>query len=203
MGFPGAHNVRRRPQGLGVARDVSAPRIGDLSVRRTPGVSRSRIPLRRSHPQRQTNLANRVLCASGRSACGNRLPACGRRSSGVVLLARSPVGGKDSACICSERPTHPPLRHAWCQNLGHRTACDSAGHKWPRSEYPPTARPISTRSVSGLQSRWRILVASWLGGRCSCLTPLQHTEQRRPRLRGHQRYVRFVVTMPPQTTRSL
>jgi hypothetical protein len=30
MGFPGAHNVRRRPQGLGVARDVSAPRIGVL-----------------------------------------------------------------------------------------------------------------------------------------------------------------------------
>jgi hypothetical protein len=29
MGFPGAHNVRRRPQGLGVASDVSAPRIGD------------------------------------------------------------------------------------------------------------------------------------------------------------------------------
>jgi hypothetical protein len=28
MGFPGAHNVRRRPQGLGVARDVTAPRIG-------------------------------------------------------------------------------------------------------------------------------------------------------------------------------
>jgi hypothetical protein len=23
MGFPGAHNVRRRPQGLGVARDVT------------------------------------------------------------------------------------------------------------------------------------------------------------------------------------
>ena len=31
MGFPGAHNVRRRPQGLRVARDVSAPRIGDLA----------------------------------------------------------------------------------------------------------------------------------------------------------------------------
>jgi len=43
MDFPGAHNVRRRPQGLGVARDVSAPRIGDLSVRRNPGVSRSQI----------------------------------------------------------------------------------------------------------------------------------------------------------------
>jgi hypothetical protein len=46
MEYPGAHNVRRRPQGLGVARDVSAPRIGDLSVRRTPGVSRWRIPYR-------------------------------------------------------------------------------------------------------------------------------------------------------------
>jgi hypothetical protein len=32
MGFPGAHNVRRRPQGLGVARDVSAPRIGVIRV---------------------------------------------------------------------------------------------------------------------------------------------------------------------------
>ena len=32
MDFPGAHNVRRRPQGLGVARDVSSPRIGDLWV---------------------------------------------------------------------------------------------------------------------------------------------------------------------------
>jgi hypothetical protein len=30
MGFSGAHNVRRRPQGLGVARDVGAPRIGVL-----------------------------------------------------------------------------------------------------------------------------------------------------------------------------
>jgi hypothetical protein len=46
MVFPGAHSVRRRPQGLGVARDVSAPRIGDLSVRRTSGVFRSRIGLR-------------------------------------------------------------------------------------------------------------------------------------------------------------
>jgi hypothetical protein len=35
MGFPGAHNVRRRPQGLGVARGVSAPRIGDLSLDKT------------------------------------------------------------------------------------------------------------------------------------------------------------------------
>ena len=33
MGFPGAHNVRRGRQGLGVARDVSAPRIGDLASR--------------------------------------------------------------------------------------------------------------------------------------------------------------------------
>jgi hypothetical protein len=33
MGFSGAHNVRRRPQGLGVARDVGAPRIGDLRSR--------------------------------------------------------------------------------------------------------------------------------------------------------------------------
>jgi len=31
MGLSGAHNVRRTPQGLGVARDVSAPRIGDLA----------------------------------------------------------------------------------------------------------------------------------------------------------------------------
>ncbi len=33
MDFPGAHNVRRRPQGLGVARDVSAPRFGVLRRR--------------------------------------------------------------------------------------------------------------------------------------------------------------------------
>jgi hypothetical protein len=34
MDFPGAHNVRRRPQGLGVARDVSALRFGVLSLSR-------------------------------------------------------------------------------------------------------------------------------------------------------------------------
>jgi hypothetical protein len=27
MGFSGAQNVRRRPQGLGVARDIGAPRF--------------------------------------------------------------------------------------------------------------------------------------------------------------------------------
>jgi hypothetical protein len=36
MGFPGAHNVRRRPQGLGVARDVSAPRIGVRILGQSP-----------------------------------------------------------------------------------------------------------------------------------------------------------------------
>jgi len=33
MGFPGAHNVRRNPQGLGVARDVTAPQIDVLHGR--------------------------------------------------------------------------------------------------------------------------------------------------------------------------
>ena len=47
MGFPGAHNVRQRPQGLGVAREVSTPRIGDLAsptehrTRRQNGARRS------------------------------------------------------------------------------------------------------------------------------------------------------------------
>jgi hypothetical protein len=36
MGFPGAHNVRRGPQGQGVVTDVSAPRIGDLRLDRCP-----------------------------------------------------------------------------------------------------------------------------------------------------------------------
>jgi hypothetical protein len=58
MGFSGAHVVRRRPQGLGVARDVSAPRFGVLSLRPTNVTgARSTIPLRNRMLTQSTDLA--------------------------------------------------------------------------------------------------------------------------------------------------
>jgi hypothetical protein len=67
MDFPGAHNVRRRPQGLGVARDVRSPRIGDLSVHRTPGVSRSQIDIWDGNGSRWCSVLAKVDC------CGTAL----------------------------------------------------------------------------------------------------------------------------------
>ena len=65
MGFPGAHNIRRRPQDLGVARDVSAPRIGDLAH-----------PTEYRTPARTTAVVMTGAAQNGTSgvvACGKRV----------------------------------------------------------------------------------------------------------------------------------
>ena len=62
MGFPGAQNIRRRPQDLGVARDVSAPRIGDLASDRV-----LRTPRQNDRRRHDGSSAERHL---GRGPCG-------------------------------------------------------------------------------------------------------------------------------------
>ena len=57
----GAFDVRRRPRGLRVATDAGALQIGDLSVRRTSGVSRSQICLRGTLPLRHWCFKNERL----------------------------------------------------------------------------------------------------------------------------------------------
>ena len=69
MGFPGAHNVRPRPQGLGVAMDVSARRIGVL--RRQGDTERSAITTGAASLAAMQNGTSGVL-ADGKQA-GRRL----------------------------------------------------------------------------------------------------------------------------------
>jgi hypothetical protein len=82
MGFPGAHNVRRRPQGLGVARDVSAPRIGVL-----PFLTHDRepVPVSGSSTGHEASMLAIVACAH----------------TGTFGLGRSSFRG----CVCSFEKT--------------------------------------------------------------------------------------------------
>ena len=113
MGFPGAHNVRRRPQGLRVAKDVSAPRIGDLAsptehrTRRQNSARRSRTPAQngtvgsaRARQARRPasglgDAANRCFGA-GRS----KIESCGSHDLGRMCraLAIMDSGGVERRC---------------------------------------------------------------------------------------------------------
>jgi hypothetical protein len=80
MDFPGAHNARRRPQGLGVARGVSAPRIGVLSLRPTNVTgARSTIRLRRrARIDQSSESVSKIVPLSDGSVPLNRSVQAGR-----------------------------------------------------------------------------------------------------------------------------
>ena len=102
MDFPGAHNVRRRPQGLGVARDVSAPRIGDLA-----SPTEHRMPLQNDgghHPGRNAERHLRVRSrAAGMLGVWQRSRRSGIRRvnlelrTGVTAAFHGPVLGVGSS----------------------------------------------------------------------------------------------------------
>ncbi len=86
MGFPGAHNVRRRPQGLGVARDVT-PRIGVL--RRRGGTERSAITTGVASLAASQNGTSDVLAERkhARRLAGLATPQTGVRGQGRKIRA--------------------------------------------------------------------------------------------------------------------
>ncbi len=89
MGFPGAHNVRRRPQGLGVARDVSAPRIGDLA---SPTDCRTPRQID-GHRHPDSSAERHVGC--GRAINSRRRTGV-RKSDATIQIRRSGVLGRRS-----------------------------------------------------------------------------------------------------------
>jgi len=85
MGFSGAHNACRRPQGLRVATDVSAPHISDLSFdkrlwrvpvsrsRYGPRMPRSQAPYRRLWRGHHANQDSEIgtICTPGSAGRGH------------------------------------------------------------------------------------------------------------------------------------
>ena len=160
MGFPGAHNVRRRPQGLGVARDVSAPRIGDLA-----SPTECRTAGQNGDCQTPSGSAERhVGCARGRQArppsgglghAANRcsgaprstkkgLRYCGRRSLPSPLARGIERWSPHAESACCSFRASPPSRRSHSRIPG-RHASDSrslirTGYPVGSSARPPVRR---------------------------------------------------------------
>ena len=138
MGFPGAHNVRRRPQGLGAARDVSAPRIGDRAHCREHRTTQQNDG--RHHPGRSAE--RHVRCAreqqarrpsAGLGHAANRCSgACRGAAIEIVVDVRSwDFGHLPCAPVALRlrggRPTKGTLRNALEAWVDWACGCDGDG----------------------------------------------------------------------------